>query len=457
MSQLYRPSSGVPDREKEVTSKGKKGTSSKSQKLMVDLGLIQASSTPGTYHLLPLAVKSLGKLSRIVDHFMGTIGAQKIQMPTLTSAKLWKATGRIDGGSELMKLTDRHSREFLLSPTHEEAVCDLIRGHPLNFRNLPLRLYQVTGKFRDELRPRFGLMRGREFLMKDLYTFDKDEESSKITYEEVNRVYAEMFDHIGVKWVKAFGATGMIGGSVSHEFHFPSEIGEDEILQCEKCSTYFNAEILKTEEELEELARVGEKTENISSVSSTTSCTNCGSSQFTVTTAIEVGHSFLLGTKYTKPLRATYTSESSKSKLLEMGCYGLGLTRMLAAAIEVLSKEDEIRWPLYLSPYLFAILPPKAGSKEEPLGAPIAEKLSAHLDKIIPGETLIDDRLDLTIGRRLKDVQKLGIPYILVLGKSVIEKNCVEVFEVSTGTQQLFPKSEIFNYLYDLKSQWKIL
>jgi len=193
------------------------------------------------------------------------------------------------------------------------------------------------------------------------------------------------------------------------------------------------------------------------SISTSCQCPQCGNTNLGSSTAIEVGHSFLLGTKYTKSLKVTYIGQHGKPILMEMGCYGIGMTRLLAASIEVLSKEEEIRWPFCIAPYYFAILPPKAGSKEEVAGLPIAEKLSIHLNKLLPGEVLIDDRTDLTIGKRFKDIQKLGIPYILILGKSVVEDRTIELYDTNAGTQQFFQLSEIFNYLYDLKSKWKLL
>eukprot|EP00061_Rhincodon_typus_P017640 g46416.t1 len=217
----------------------------KSQRLMLQAGLIQPANT-GCFHYLPYTVRAMEKLVRVIDKEMQSIGGQKVNMPSLTSASLWKTSERWDLlGKELFRLKDRHNMEYCLSPTHEEAVTELIamQGN-LSYRQLPLMLYQVTRKFRDEPKPRFGLLRGREFYMKDMYTFDVSEEAAMETYDLVSQAYSRIFDQLGLQFVKVQADTGSIGGKMSHEFQLPADIGEDRLLICSDCHFAANVEAM---------------------------------------------------------------------------------------------------------------------------------------------------------------------------------------------------------------------
>ncbi|KAJ8943704.1 hypothetical protein NQ314_009677 [Rhamnusium bicolor] len=322
---------------------------SRSQRLMLELGIIQQAN-PGSFHFLPLGLKSLNKLMKIVDNEMFKIGGQKIMFPSLINCKLWKSSGRLENaGPELFQLKDRHDHNYILSPTHEEAASDLLSSiAPLSYKQFPVLLYQISSKFRDEIKPRFGLMRGREFLMKDMYSFDIDTESAKRTYEKV-------------------------------------------------------------------------------------------------------GHTFFLGDKYSRPLKANFLSKNAKPEVLQMGCYGLGLSRIVAASIEVLSLEQEMRWPDVLVPYDVIILPPKAGSKEESKAKNIAEKLYADLEEQIPDlrdNILLDDRLSLTIGRRHIDARRVGYRYIIVINQKTSENvPLYELTDTKTDVQHYLSKNELFKYI----------
>ncbi|XP_069682738.1 probable proline--tRNA ligase, mitochondrial isoform X2 [Periplaneta americana] len=374
---------------------------------MLDLGVIRQASV-GTFHLLPLAERSLQKLITIVDVEMEKIGAQKLLLPLLTPGELWKTTGRwMDAGEELFILTDRHHKEFVLSPTHEEAVTELMASIPeLSYRQLPLRLYQVTSKFRDEKRPRFGLLRGKEFVMKDLYTFDVSVEAATETYEAVNNAYTNIFRRIGVKYLKVLAPTGVMGGSISHEYHFPASVGEAELLICDSCGYGTNVENCRPSQ-----------------------CPECGHKHLKCTPGIEVGHTFLLGTKYSQPLKATFKTTAGKPDLLQMGSYGLGMTRILAAGVEALCLPDEIRWPIALSPFIICIIPPKEGSKESEV-AHLAEELYHKLNSIdvFRNNVIIDDRCHMTIGKRLFESRRVGYPFIVVIGRKALQ--LVPEFEV---------------------------
>lgn len=315
----------------------------------------------------------------------------------------------------------------------------------------------MTEKFRDEGRPRFGLMRGRQFLMKDLYTFDTDLERAQETYEAVNAIYGKLLDTLELKWIKARGSTGTIGGLMSHEFHLPCEVGEDDIVHCASCNQSFNKDLLENQAE-----RI--KVSNVSGVEAVLNahepkCFNCGSSStLSSSTSIEVGHCFLLGTKYTKPLRTFYISENNEKMAMQMGCYGLGVSRLLAAAIEVNCSQEEIRWPSQIAPYLVAIIPPKQGSKEEGIGSPLAIKTYEVLSKIFPGDVIYDDRHNQTIGRRLQDIKKLGIPYIIVCGKAVNDPAgpLLELHDLKGYSINLDNSDNIVQQLNDLNSRIKL-
>uniref|UniRef100_A0A182JII1 Probable proline--tRNA ligase, mitochondrial n=1 Tax=Anopheles atroparvus TaxID=41427 RepID=A0A182JII1_ANOAO len=383
VSKIFQPALIIP---KNATVKNQDITS-KSQKLMLEQGLIRQAGN-GTFHVLPLLQRSVEKATNVIDLHMQSVGAQKLTLPMLTSADLWKKSGRLGGASgsngpptELLQTTDRHGKVQILGPTHEESITALLAAiAPVSYRQFPLRLYQISTKFRDEMKPRFGLMRAKEFLMKDLYTFDVDRDKCRQTYEEVNEAYHRMFSAVGVPFVKVSGDCGTMGGSLSHEYHLPSEVGEDELVHCTRCGTRSNAELVET------LCQ---------------QCETCnGSSKaFERQAGIEVAHAFILEDRYTKALGATCLQPNGKPVPLQMGCYGIGVTRLIAAAVEVLSDEKEIRWPLLLAPYRVCIITPKAGSKEEAVATPWVERIYHSLQAVkgCQGDVVVDDRDQLTI------------------------------------------------------------
>ncbi|XP_069498222.1 probable proline--tRNA ligase, mitochondrial [Ambystoma mexicanum] len=373
----------------------------KSQRLMLQAGLIHPGS-PGCFSYMPYTVRAIDKLIRVIDKEMAAIGGQKLNMPSLSAAELWRKSERWGlMGSELFRLTDRHSKEYCLGPTHEETVTDLIASQgSLSYKQLPLLLYQITRKFRDEPKPRFGLLRSREFYMKDMYTFDASEEAAHLTYDLVCDAYSRLFHSLGLPFVKVQADTGNIGGEKSHEFQVPASIGEDRLLVCSSCTFSTNVEALSAVQK---------------------ECPECRNALIE-TKGIEIGHTFYLGTKYSSVFKALFLNDQNKLVIAEMGCYGLGVTRILAAAIEVLSTEDSIRWPTIIAPFQACLIPPKKGSKEESAAA-LMENLYDDLDSLphMKGETILDDRTHLTIGKRVKDADKLGYPYVIIAGKKALE------------------------------------
>ncbi|KAK5869635.1 hypothetical protein PBY51_024337 [Eleginops maclovinus] len=402
----------------------------KSQRLMLQAGLIHPSN-PGCYYYLPATVRSMEKLVRVIDQEMQGIGGQKLDMPSLCSADLWKTSERWDlMGKELFRLKDRHGADYCLGPTHEEAVTTLVAHQAtLSYRQLPLLLYQITRKFRDEPKPKFGLLRGREFYMKDMYSFDVSEEAAYETYQSVCQAYTRLFARLGLHCVQVQADTGNIGGKLSHEFQLPADIGEDRLLVCRNCSFSANVETLSPDR---------------------SDCPNCKTGQLEESKGIEVGHTFYLGKKYSNIFNATFSNAQNKPSIAEMGCYGLGVTRILAAAIEVLSTEEGIRWPGLLAPYQACVLPPKKGSKMDG-AAVLAEELVHSLGETLPrlrGEVVLDDRTQMTIGKRLKDANRLGYPYVIVVGQGAMEEAPrFEIICQQTGETMFLSKDGLLDLL----------
>ncbi|CAC5418157.1 PARS [Mytilus coruscus] len=320
--------------------------------------------------------------------------------------------------------------------THEELVTDLISkmGNNLSYKKLPVRLYQISRKFRDEMHPRHGLLRSREFEMKDLYTFDTTEENATKTYEIVCQVYENIFNRLGLQFKKVIGATGNIGGKLSHEFLLQSDIGEDTIIVCNSCQYGRNIEI--------EDPSVREN-----------KCPRCGS-ELDQMSAIEVGHSFLLGTKYSEILGSTYKDKNGQNIVTQMGCYGLGVTRILQAGIEVLSEDEAIRWPKIISPYQICIIPQMKGYMEEKF-MELANNLYDELVTVpnLRGEVVIDDRTRFTVGNRLTQANRLGYPYVVVIGKSAIdEEQKFELQDIYNKTTDFLSSSQIISKLSNIKT-----
>ncbi|KAI4457943.1 mitochondrial ribosome protein l39/prolyl-trna ligase family member [Holotrichia oblita] len=393
-------------------------------RLMLDLGIIKLAS-PGIFHLLPLGIRALEKLKSLIDKEMHKINAQRLALPALTPAELWEKT-------ELFTLTDRHKNLYILSPTHEEAITDLLASiAPLSYKNFPLRLYQITSKYRDEMKSRFGLMRGRQFLMKDLYTFDIDMENAEQTYSEIIKSYENILTKLGIGFSQVLAATGNIGGLISHEFHYTADVGEDKLLFCSNCNYKGNVEI-----------------------SGQDYCPQCKSTKIIVRNGIEVAHTFLLGDKYSKSLNATYLDRNGLIANLQMGCYGLGISRILGAAVEVLSLEQELRWPLVLAPYKVVIIAPKGGSKEEVLTSGLDQELYDNIDKLdgYTGNILLDDRNHLTIGKRYLEARRMGYPYIIVIGSKATETNPLyELNEILTNKQHFLDKNELLQHFRSIQ------
>ncbi|MBI4125905.1 MAG: proline--tRNA ligase [Deltaproteobacteria bacterium] len=388
-----------------------------SHKLMIRAGYIRKLAS-GVYMYLPLCLRVLRKIETIVREEMTAAGASELLLPVVMPAELWRETGRWDVyGKELLRFRDRHERDFCIGPTHEEAITDLVRREVRSYRNLPLNLFQIQTKFRDEIRPRFGLMRGREFIMKDSYSFDLDEASSLKTYAAMVDAYKKIFTRCGLTFRAVDALTGAIGGTKSHEFQVLAESGEDEIVACTKCDYAANSE-----------KAVGEK------------CPRCGGS-FERSRGIEVGQVFYLGTKYSAPMKAVYLDESGKEQLMVMGCYGIGIGRTAAAAIEQNHDERGIVWPLPIAPFHVQIIALESAGEPFRVAKELVQKLEAQ--RI---EVLLDDR-DERPGVKFADADLVGIPYHLVVGSKGLKEGKIELKERKTGKVQKLAPSEVVDTL----------
>ena len=377
-----------------------------SHKLMVRSGMIKKTAA-GIYNWLPLGYKVLKKVENIVRKNLDNFGAQEILMPMVQPAELWKESLRFDQyGKELLKFKDRSDRDFVLGPTHEEIICEIFRSYPISYKELPINLYQIQTKFRDEIRPRFGVMRCREFLMKDAYSFDIDEKGMEKSYENMKDAYVSIFNDIGLDYRIVKADAGNIGGDVSEEFHIIADSGEDLLAISDSSDFAANVEVLEYEKDPSELD--GEPSPD-------------GKGKLMIKRGIEVGHIFQLGQKYSEKMSVSIKDQSGKGIDVFMGCYGVGVSRIVAAAIEQNHDDKGIIWPYAIAPFHVNVicLDPK---KEEVL------KECESVYQIIKDaghDVLLDDR-DIRAGQKFTDNEILGIPYSIVIGPKNFSNNSFE-------------------------------
>lgn len=530
-----------------------------SQKLMLRAGLIRKMSS-GLYSYLPLAWKSIRKIEQIVHEEMTRISAQEIMMPIIQPAEIWEESGRWKVyGAEMMRLKDRHNRDYCLGPTHEEMITTLVKDEVKSYRQLPLTLYQIQNKYRDERRPRYGLMRSREFIMKDAYSFDVDEAGLDKSYWDMYKAYEQVFSRCGLYCKPVEADSGAIGGSNSHEFMALAESGEADVIYCDNCDYAANIEIGKpaalpgdgeapkeleivdtpeaktieavanmlslplaktikavvlsvdgvvvlaivrgdhevneiavqhavdsniepemaTEEQLKQVGLVGgfispvglAQTEEfkivvdesvmtmqnacggankvdahyininptrdfnvddiivapIRLITPEDPCPNCGG-KLNLAKGIEVGQVFKLGTKYSESMNGTFLNQDGRPNPYVMGCYGIGVSRTLAAAIEQSHDEDGIIWPVAIAPFEVDIVPINA--KDEAL-MNVSQEIYAELQQA-GVDVLLDDRKD-RAGVKFKDADLIGYPVRITVSKNTLESNAVELKVRKTG------------------------
>ena len=539
-----------------------------SHKLMVRAGMIRQLAA-GIYSILPLGLRVLKKVEAIIREEMDQVGGQEVFLPSIQPAELWQESKRWDFyGKELLRFKDRHDREFCYGPTHEEVITDIIRKDVKSYRQLPVILYQIQTKFRDEVRPRFGIMRGREFMMKDAYSFHTDEADTQKTYAQMAKTYANVFTRCGLEFKQVQADSGTIGGSFSHEFAVLADSGEDEIAFCEACGYASNMELAesrpgsvststngtenrkeihtpgkKSVEEVAEFLKlpreqivktillenengqvaglvrgdheinlikmknligcewllpVAEKTidqqlglpcgyigpvelniliyadQEITALKNFVTgankadthfigvqverdlkvskfgdlrrilagdlCPKCNEGKYQVKRGIEVGHIFILGTKYSEAMKAVYSDNNGKESPMIMGCYGIGVGRTAAASVEQNHDEKGIIWPRNLAPFEVIVIP--VNFKNDDLKN-TCESIYTQL-KEMGVEVILDDRQD-RLGGKLKDADLIGIPLQIIVGPKNLEEGKVEIKIRKTQESQLHPYPQIVN------------
>lgn len=355
----------------------------------------------GVYSFLPLGLRVMKKIENIIREEINAIGGEELFMPSLQSRENWITTGRWDAMDDLYKVKDKSGREFALGPTHEEIIVPLVQKHISSYKDIPFYAYQIQNKFRMELRSKSGLLRGREFLMKDLYSFHLDEKDLDDYYEKAKKTYFKIFERCGLggKTYLTFASGGSFSKH-SHEFQTLSEAGEDTIYICNKCSVAINKEI-KHE---------------------TPKCPECGGGDFREEKAIEVGNIFKIKTKFTEPFNLTIKDGNGENKLITMGCYGIGLNRLMGTVVELHHDEKGIVWPSAVAPYqahLVEVQSLKLKVKSE------AEKIYNLLQKNNI-EVLYDDR-KVSAGEKFADADLIGIPYRAVVSEKSLKAGGIEV------------------------------
>ena len=402
--------------------------------LMQTNQLVQYMAGIYAYNNVPLRLKQ--NIEKVIREVLDKYGCIEISLPTMQPASLWEEYGRlskyIEDGTMLTVQSDKV--DLVMAPTAEEAVTDFVRGKISSYKNLPVTLYQISEKYRNEIRARGYLLRGKSFPMMDAYSFDLDEQTSAKSYENMKKAYVEIFKILGLDAKPVAANSGAMGGNLSEEFMLESPIGEDTILIDRETGIAFNTEILEREDAEEYLReKYGIKNkDNVSSIKS-----------------IELGHIFQLGTKYTKAMNATYTDKDGNEKLLYMGCYGIGVSRTVATIYEtniVKGKNDEVKGislPISVAPYLLQIVP-----KEDKIE--VAEKLYNKL-KQQKVEVILDDRKQGMLGAKIKDCFMLGTPYMLVIGDKQ-EEGMYEIESTKTGEKKILSEEELINYFVEINN-----
>ncbi|KAG5967193.1 hypothetical protein E4U57_001163 [Claviceps arundinis] len=562
LSRIWIPTGGVAASETET-----------GHEKLIRAGFLRQSQS-GIFQLLPLGLRVQNKLEALLDKHMASIGASKLSLSTLTSEELWRRSGRFDQiSSELFRLADRKQFSMMLSPTHEEEVTSLVASTLKSHKDLPLRLYQTTRKYRDEMRPRHGLLRSREFVMKDLYSFDKSFASAVSTYDEVAKAYRAFFADLKLPILVAEASSGDMGGNHSHEYHLPSSVGEDTVISCDSCDYTANDEVATARSPLDSVvpgqnmqdkdiriwhgitkdrnglvkawypgkgsagktaeinmhavkevipdldpsiddplkawaeimsahaestshggiriinvvdmrlidsysemmnddhispADKGIPVRTISQLPGTTEnnakgldllrpmegdgCPRCETGQLRVQKALELGHTFYLGTRYSEPLALTVALPNSKEPVpVEMGCYGIGVSRIFGTVAEHKADERGLQWPRAIAPFEVVVIP-SSGITDATLD--FYDKLSCQLaaSEGRAVDTVLDDR-KLTFGWKMQDADMIGYPAVVVLGRAWRDKGICEVQCRSLSLKENIPVGDLATYLSSVLSR----
>ena len=407
----------------------------KSHQLMLRTGMIKQSSA-GIYSWLPLGFKVMKKIEKIVREEQDRIGAQEILMPTIQSSDIWKESGRYeDYGEEMLRIKDRQNREMLYGPTNEELVTEIFRSSTKSYKSLPQLLYHIQWKFRDELRPRFGIMRCREFYMKDAYSFDISDEEALFSYNKFFLSYLKTFKRLELSAIPMAADTGPIGGNLSHEFIILADTGESKIYTDKRI---FDVEYEKTTLEKKSLENLRNKYDKFYSVTDdkfnkSNFENSVNENNRLVTKGIEVGHIFYFGDKYSKPMKASVDYQGKKI-FVKMGSYGVGVSRLVGAIIEAKYKDKEeiMKWPLSVSPFDCAVIP--LVNKNDDTNLLKAIKIYEYM-KSKNIDVIIDDTEE-NFSSKIKKFNLLGIPYQIMIGKKS-ENDLIEFKEIGSDSKYL--------------------
>ena len=392
-----------------------------SHQLMLRAGLIKKLAS-GLFSWMPIGLKVLRKIERIVREEMDRSGAYEVSMPAIQPADLWQETGRWEAyGDLLLKMEDRQGRSFCFGPTHEEVITDIVRNELKTYRQMPVNFYQIQTKFRDEIRPRFGVMRAREFLMKDAYSFHLDQPSLDLEYENMGATYNTIFTRLGLDFRKVRADSGEIGGSLSHEYHVLADSGEDEIGYCDEEDYAANVEMIEGN-----------------------TAPNGGKLSFT--RGIEVGHIFQLGDKYSKSMNCTVLNDKGDSIYPLMGCYGIGISRIMASSIEQNHDESGIIWPQPLAPFQIIIVALNKNTEDTTL----TKSRKIYHQLLESGyEVLLDDRNE-RAGVKFADADLLGIPKRLIVSERGLDNQTIELNFRDGKNKSDVPFEQLVDYLEKL-------
>lgn len=407
-----------------------------SHRLMLRAGMIRQSSA-GIYSWLPLGLKVLRQVERIVREEQDAAGAQELLMPTIQPADLWRESGRYeDYGKEMLRIRDRHEREMLYGPTNEELITEIFRGSVKSYRDLPKLLYHIQWKFRDEVRPRFGIMRGREFLMKDSYSFDLDAAGARRAYNRMFMAYLRTFARLGLKAIPMAADTGPIGGDLSHEFIILADTGESEVF-CHRDFLSFDALGAAVDYEADLAGDVARWTSLYAATEEKHDRARFAAlppeSQVTAR-GIEVGHIFYFGTKYSAPMRAVVTGPDGNDAPVHMGSYGIGVSRLVGAIIEACHDEAGIIWPEAVAPFRIGLInlkPDDAATTEK------AEALYRTLQAA--GMSVLYDDTPERAGAKFATMDLIGLPWQLILGPRGVKAGTVELKRRADGMREELP------------------
>ena len=407
-----------------------------SHRLMLRAGMMRQEAA-GIYAFLPLGLRVLEKICRIVREEQNRSGAIELLMPTIQSADLWRESGRYDDyGKEMLRIKDRHERDVLYGPTNEEMITDIFRAYVRSYKDLPLNLYHIQWKFRDEVRPRFGLMRGREFLMKDAYSFDTDQAGARHAYNKMFVAYLRTFARLGLKSIPMRAESGPIGGDMSHEFIILADTGESEVF-CHK--DYLDFEVPGEGVDFDDVAGLQGIVDKWTSLYAATSekhepdkYAGLPADRQVSARGIEVGHIFYFGTKYSEPMKAVVTGPDGSEKPVHMGSYGIGPSRLVAAIIEACHDEAGIKWPEAVAPFQVAVLNLKQGDAA-------TDAASEQLYRALTAagvETLYHDGDDRP-GAKFATADLIGVPWQILVGPKGLAEGKVELKRRADGSRTM--------------------